>query len=614
MRTRLLVAMTALGAGLAVAAAGPAPATASPASPPPTFPQAGAARLGASWLAGQLTPEGDVPSAVSPGQPDLVATANTVLALASAGIDPARAHSALDFLGSHLDQYVTVDGADGPGQLALLILDAHALGVDPRSFAGTDLVARLLATERPPGPDQGLFGAQDPTFDGAFRQGLSLAALAAAGVTGGPAIGPAEAWLTTQQCPDGGWTSFQTASNPCNGTPASSEGPDTNSTAAAVEGLEAQGALAPAGASAALAFLTGGQDPDGGWGFFPNTSTTPGSTDPDSTALVIQALVALGQSPASPAFVTGGGDPVSSLLSFQLGAGPGRGALAFPPDPGPDLLATYEGVPALAGVALPFRATFSSGGYRLVASDGGIFAFGDAPFSGSTGGMRLNQPVVGMAPTPDGGGYWLVASDGGIFSFGDAPFVGSTGGIAPQPAGGRHGPDPRRRGLLAGGLRRGHLLLRRRRLLRLDRWDAAQLTGGRHGPDPRRSGLLAGGRRRGHLLLRRRRLLRLDRWDAAQPPVVGMAPTPDGGGYWLVAADGGIFSFGDAAFFGSTGGMRLNSPVVGMAPTPDGGGYWLVASDGGIFSFGDAPFVGSIGGVRLNSPVVGMSGPAGTSG
>jgi peptidoglycan/xylan/chitin deacetylase (PgdA/CDA1 family) len=90
-------------------------------------------------------------------------------------------------------------------------------------------------------------------------------------------------------------------------------------------------------------------------------------------------------------------------------------------------------------------------------------------------------------------------------------------------------------------------------------------------------------------------------------PVVGMAATPSGRGYWLVAADGGIFTFGDAGFFGSGGGMRLNQPVVGMAATPDGRGYWLVASDGGIFAFGDAPFHGSMGAVRLNQPVVGMA-------
>ncbi|HET9690428.1 MAG TPA: C40 family peptidase, partial [Acidimicrobiales bacterium] len=70
--------------------------------------------------------------------------------------------------------------------------------------------------------------------------------------------------------------------------------------------------------------------------------------------------------------------------------------------------------------------------------------------------------------------------------------------------------------------------------------------------------------------------------------------TPDTAGYWLVAADGGIFSFGDARFFGSTGALRLARPITAMTPTPDGGGYWLVGSDGGVFAFGDAPFDGSV--------------------
>ncbi|HEY3240780.1 MAG TPA: hypothetical protein VGL92_14525, partial [Acidimicrobiia bacterium] len=71
------------------------------------------------------------------------------------------------------------------------------------------------------------------------------------------------------------------------------------------------------------------------------------------------------------------------------------------------------------------------------------------------------------------------------------------------------------------------------------------------------------------------------------------APAAPASGYWLVASDGGLFSFGDAAFYGSTGAVRLNRPIVGMAPTASGKGYWLVASDGGLFSFGDAGFFGS---------------------
>ncbi len=176
----------------------------------------------------------------------------------------------------------------------------------------------------------------------------------------------------------------------------------------------------------------------------------------------------------------------------------------------------------VVGMAL----TKDSGGYWLVASDGGIFSYGDAGFDGSAGSMRLNRPIVGMAATPDGKGYWLVASDGGIFSYGDAGFYGSTGSMT------------------------------------------------------------------------------LNR------PIVGMAATPDGKGYWLVASDGGIFSYGDAGFYGSTGSMTLNRPIVGMAVTPDGKGYWLAAGDGGIFNFGDASFFGSAGSLALNKPVVAMAATA----
>ena len=117
-------------------------------------------------------------------------------------------------------------------------------------------------------------------------------------------------------------------------------------------------------------------------------------------------------------------------------------------------------------------------------------------------------------------GYWLVGSDGGIFTFGSAQFYGSTGSI------------------------------------------------------------------------------RLQR------PVVGISPTADKGGYWLVASDGGIFAFGDAGYFGSIPGdglspagsglpHSLNAPIVAMVPSSDGGGYFMVASDGGVFAFGDARFAGS---------------------
>ncbi len=76
-----------------------------------------------------------------------------------------------------------------------------------------------------------------------------------------------------------------------------------------------------------------------------------------------------------------------------------------------------------------------------------------------------------------------------------------------------------------------------------------------------------------------------------------------------MASDGGIFNYGDATFYGSSGSIHLNRPIVGMAATLSGHGYWLVASDGGIFSYGDAQFYGSTGSIHLNAPIVAMSGP-----
>jgi len=80
---------------------------------------------------------------------------------------------------------------------------------------------------------------------------------------------------------------------------------------------------------------------------------------------------------------------------------------------------------------------------------------------------------------------------------------------------------------------------------------------------------------------------------APAAPIVGIAATPDNGGYWLAGADGGVVTFGDAGFYGSAGALHLVEPVVAIASTPDGKGYWLLAADGGVFTFGDAGFYGS---------------------
>ncbi len=210
-------------------------------------------------------------------------------------------------------------------------------------------------------------------------------------------------------------------------------------------------------------------------------------------------------------------------------------------------------------------------GYWEVASDGGVFSFGDAAFHGSMGGTPLNRPVVGIAAGPGGRGYWEVASDGGVFAFGDAAFYGSMGGrplnrpivgIASTPDG------------------KGY-------------WEVAS-----------DGGIFAFGDAAFHGSMGGRPLNR---------PIVGIASTPDGKGYWEVASDGGIFAFGDAAFHGSMGGRPLDRPVVGVATDTSTGGYWIVADDGGIFAF-DAPFYGSPVGAGLAGPVLGMAATAEGSG
>lgn len=209
--------------------------------------------------------------------------------------------------------------------------------------------------------------------------------------------------------------------------------------------------------------------------------------------------------------------------------------------------------------------TSTDGGYWLVASDGGIFPFGDAVGYGSTGNVKLWQPIVGMAKTPTNHGYWLVASDGGIFPFGDAVGYGSTGGIRLNKPIVGMSVTPSGHGY----------------------W----LVASDGGIFP--FGDAAGYGSTGNINLRK--------------PIVGMTATPSGHGYWLVASDGGIFPFGDAVGYGSAGNINLWKPIVGMKTTSTGNGYWLVASDGGVFTYGDAKYYGSTGGINLWKPIVGIA-------
>ncbi|HEY6474681.1 MAG TPA: hypothetical protein VIY26_17430 [Acidimicrobiales bacterium] len=330
-------------------------------------------------------------------------------------------------------------------------------------------------------------------------------------------------------------------------------------------------------------------------GFSPSQLASSGSPTPanriegGTTTLESAAGLALADAPMAPPSVTattGAGGTVRVTWQAPVGGTPATDYIVTPVENGvaqaaidtqssaasfaltvqPDASYTFEVAGSnVFGTGSPTSSnSVQTRGYWEAASDGGLFSL-QAPFYGSQGGKPLNQPVVGMAGSPDGRGYWEVASDGGIFNYGDAGFSGSMGGkplnkpvvgIAATPDG------------------KGY-------------WEVASDGGIFNFGDAGFYGSMGG--------------------KPLNKPVVGIAATPDGKGYWEVATDGGIFNFGDAGFFGSSGSLRLNKPVVGLASTPDGLGYWLAASDGGIFSYGDAGFLGSEGSTPLNKPVVGIA-------
>jgi len=218
--------------------------------------------------------------------------------------------------------------------------------------------------------------------------------------------------------------------------------------------------------------------------------------------------------------------------------------------------------PVVGMAALP-----TSKGYWLVASTGGVFAFGTAQFYGSMGGQTLNEPVVGMAATPTYKGYWLVAATGGIFAFGAAQFHGSMGGktlnkpvvgMAADPATGGYWLVAATGGIFA--------------------FDVPFLGT----PMTINPALPSGG----------------SNSESVTAPIVGMAATNTGGGYWLVGSNGAIYAFGNAGYYNSLPGegFTSNGPIKGMVPTAGDNGYWLVGSTGGVFSFGDAHFYGSASG------------------
>lgn len=315
------------------------------------------AQYGATFLADQLiTGAGYVASPT--GAPSQGDTAFADLAIHAAGVDRAGATRATRWLSTHLTFTLRVNGQDAPGPLALDILVATASGLNPRAFGGAfptnDLVARLEATQRTTGTSAGLFGAQSATYDGATRQGLALAALASAGVPASdPHVVSGLAWLTGQQCSDGLWQAYRASTaKPCPSASTSTYlGPDTNSTAFAVMGLAAYGQHP--NESATLAGLAAVRASDGGFAFM---AVAGQPSDPNSTALVLQALEADQVDVTAAPWTQAGASPVTALESYQLGcSAPAaqQGGFTYPGTSGPNTLATVQAIAPLAGQAYP---------------------------------------------------------------------------------------------------------------------------------------------------------------------------------------------------------------------------------------------------------------------
>ena len=217
-----------------------------------------------------------------------------------------------------------------------------------------NLVTRLLATQIASGANKGLFGSPDaPTYSSAYTQGLVLTALAAVGKPNATGA----AWLVAQQCADGGWEGYRSSSKQCPAPdPKTYTGPDTNDTALAIEGLVATKVSAKV---SPLSFLKGSQYASGGFAYYGGDSSAQ-APDPDSTAVVAQAIVALGKLSS----VTRGGKGVEAgLAAFQLGCGASsseRGAYEYPGESGASLYATIQAIPAAMRKAYPISAGAAS--------------------------------------------------------------------------------------------------------------------------------------------------------------------------------------------------------------------------------------------------------------
>ena len=309
-------------------------APAATAAPPAQTAPADAAARALDWVRAQQQPDGSFPG-FGPGD-----TADAVVAFVAAGADPAELRSggtsALDYLAAQAPSYA----ASGPGGAAKLIMAAVAAGADPASFGGANLLEQLGASYD---PATGQYGPD------VYGHALAMLAARAVGASPSPA---AVARLIDLQLEDGGWSFDGTAET----------GSDTNTTSLAVQALVGQ-RQADGARARAMAYLEGQQNDDGGFPYS-QTSQFGNDSDANSTAAVIQAIVAAGQDPAEGEWAAGGQSPMDALAALQNDSGALRFQAAQADD---NALATYQAIPALLGKALPVATARVSGAADLVA-------------------------------------------------------------------------------------------------------------------------------------------------------------------------------------------------------------------------------------------------------
>jgi hypothetical protein len=285
-----------------------------------------------AWLRARQNADGGF-AADSGGASDPSATVEAIFAGVAGGQDPAAwtqsGNTPISFLESKADSTLAK-----PGDNAKLILAVVAAKRNPRSFGGVDLVASLESKLDPSGV---YGGAKTGTV---FEQTLAILALKA---VRRPIPVLAVDWLTGLQLGDGSW-SWNGDTTPGSG--------DSNTTALAVQALVAAGGQGEAGSKArvvkALGYLHGIQNKDGGFPY-QKPSAQGSDTDANSTAYVMQAIIAAGGDPAGADWTVGGNTPLSALAALQLKSGAFTWQNATPAD---NFLATTQAVPALAGKAI----------------------------------------------------------------------------------------------------------------------------------------------------------------------------------------------------------------------------------------------------------------------